>query len=308
MIRSHGPAWAGSVPGWTAQGRNARCAGLSRRQASVAAEACTRRQSRKGNGQEGDMGVVSGEQPQPCQSHRRPGRMGEGNTSSATRRPWAHCPGSRAPGQSPAHTPLIRSSLVLSGPVTISVSDPWAGISASDPWAGLSAPHSSLVYTLWICPLGDALGKNSDRLWLNWGHGPLCHPLMPRWGGLPSREEGPSALRLFQGPALKPEARASWSVSPRRRVRSFARLWGSTQLFNNLWKMTPESKQEAGHACFKAQGQMLWILPNLVTPGKNCFSCIPRPSGSASASRRKLQHQIRSFLGIKGTLSLANRT
>ena len=79
-------------------------------------------------------------------------------------------------GQSPAHTRLVRSSLVLSGPVTISVSDPWAGISVSDPWvgisvsdpwAGLSALHSSLVYTLWICPLGDALGKNSDRPWLN---------------------------------------------------------------------------------------------------------------------------------------------
>lgn len=73
----------------------------------------------------------------------------------------------RPQGQSPAHTWPVRSSLVLSGPVAISVGDPWAGISVGDPWEGLSALHSSLVYALWICPLGDALGEKSDRPWLS---------------------------------------------------------------------------------------------------------------------------------------------
>lgn len=61
-------------------------------------------------------------------------------------------------GQSPVHTRPVHSSPVLSGPVTIS---------ANDRWAGLSSPHSSLVHALWLGPLGDVLGKNSDRPCLN---------------------------------------------------------------------------------------------------------------------------------------------
>ena len=86
------------------------------------------------------------------------GRKGEGNTSSATRRPCAHCPGSRAPGAKSSARTTSPPLPVLSGPVTIS---------ANDPWAGLSSPHSSLVYALWLGPLGDALGKNCDGPCLN---------------------------------------------------------------------------------------------------------------------------------------------
>ena len=155
MARSRGPAWAGSVPSWTERGP-------SRRQAGVAAEACRRgqRQERKRPGG-GDPGVGSSEGERshsPANPAGDRGRKGEGNTSSATRRPCAHCPGSRAPGAKSSARTASPPLPVLSGPVTIS---------ANVPWAGLSSPHSSLVYALWLGPLGDALGKNSDGPCLN---------------------------------------------------------------------------------------------------------------------------------------------